>query len=50
MGEGEAMELVDFARDEKSYLDLAFRKTGSLFSSAAEVGALVGGGDANQIK
>jgi geranylgeranyl diphosphate synthase type I len=50
MGEGEAMELVDFARDEKSYLELAFRKTGSLFSSAAEVGALVGGGDGAQIK
>ncbi len=49
MGEGEAMELVDFAKDKKSYLDLAFRKTGSLFSSAAEVGALVGGGDENQI-
>jgi geranylgeranyl diphosphate synthase type I len=50
MGEGEAMELVEFARDKKSYLDLAFRKTGSLFSSAAEVGALVGGGDKTQIK
>ncbi len=49
MGEGEAMELVEFARDRKSYLDLAFRKTGSLFSSAAEVGALVGGGDDEQI-
>ncbi|MCX9085738.1 MAG: polyprenyl synthetase family protein [Candidatus Methanoperedens sp.] len=49
MGEGEAMELVDFAKDKKSYLDLAFRKTGSLFSSAAEVGALVGGGDETQI-
>src|SRR5450759_3991187 len=49
MGEGEAMELVDFAKDKKSYLDLAFRKTGSLFSSAAEVGALVGGGDEKQI-
>ncbi len=50
MGEGEAMELVDFARDKKSYLELAFRKTGSLFSSAAEVGAVVGGGDEEQIK
>ena len=35
MGEGEAMELVDFAKDKKSYLELAFRKTGSLFGSAA---------------
>ncbi len=50
MGEGEAMELVDFARDKKSYLELAFRKTGSLFGSAAEVGAVVGGGDKAQIK
>lgn len=50
MGEGEAMELVDFAKDKTGYLDLAFRKTGSLFSSAAEVGALVGGGNENQIK
>jgi geranylgeranyl diphosphate synthase type I len=50
MGEGEAMELVDFARDKKSYLELAFRKTGSLFSSAAEVGAVVGGGDETHIK
>ncbi len=50
MGEGEAMELVDFARDKKSYLELAFRKTGSLFSSAAEVGAVVGGGDDEQVK
>lgn len=49
MGEGEAMELVDFAKDKKSYLDLAFRKTGSLFSSSAEVGALVGGGNEAQI-
>ncbi|MCE8425723.1 MAG: polyprenyl synthetase family protein [Candidatus Methanoperedens sp.] len=50
MGEGEAMELVDFARDKQSYLDLAFRKTGSLFGSAAEVGCLVGGGDESQIE
>jgi len=45
MGEGEAMELVDYARDKNSYIDLAFRKTGSLFGSATEVGSLVGGGD-----
>lgn len=50
MGEGEAMELVDFARDTKGYLELAFRKTGSLFGSAAEVGAVVGGGDETQVK
>ncbi|HEY9206904.1 MAG TPA: polyprenyl synthetase family protein [Candidatus Methanoperedens sp.] len=50
MGEGEAMELVDFAKDEKGYLELAFRKTGSLFGSAAEVGCMVGGGDETQVK
>ncbi len=50
MGEGEAMELVDFAKDKKSYLDLAFRKTGSLFGSASEVGSVVGGGNETQIK
>jgi geranylgeranyl diphosphate synthase type I len=50
MGEGEAMELVDFAKDKRSYIDLAFRKTGSLFGSAAQVGAVVGGGDEQQIK
>jgi geranylgeranyl diphosphate synthase type I len=50
MGEGEAMELVDYAKDKKGYLDLAFRKTGSLFSSAAEVGSVVGGGDEGQTK
>lgn len=49
MGEGEAMELVDYATDKKSYIDLAFRKTGCLFGSAAEVGSLVGGGDARQV-
>ncbi len=50
MGEGEAMELVDFVKDKKSYLDLAFRKTGSLFGSAAEIGCMVGGGDEEHIK
>lgn len=50
MGEGEAMELVDFAKDKKTYTDLAFRKTGSLFGSAAEVGSVVGGGDEKQIE
>ncbi len=50
MGEGEAMELVDYAKDKKSYIDLAFRKTGSLFGSAAEVGSLVGGGDESEIE
>ncbi len=48
MGEGEAMELVDYAKDKNSYLELAFRKTGSLFGSAAEVGSMVGGGNEEQ--
>ncbi|VVB85443.1 Short chain isoprenyl diphosphate synthase [uncultured archaeon] len=50
MGEGEAMELVDYARDKKTYIDLAFRKTGSLFGSAAEVGSIVGGGSDKAIE
>ncbi len=50
MGEGEAMELVDYTRDKNSYIDLAFRKTGSLFGSASEMGALVGGGDEIEIE
>ncbi len=50
MGEGEAMELVEYAKDKQSYLDLAFRKTGSLFGSATEVGSVVGGGDDAQVK
>lgn len=49
MGEGEAMELVDYVNDKNSYIDLAFRKTGCLFGSAAEVGSLVGGGDQKQV-
>lgn len=50
MGEGEAMELVDYARDKNTYIDLAFRKTGSLFGSAAEVGSLVGGGNEKETR
>lgn len=50
MGEGEAMELVEFAKDKDTYLDLAFCKTGSLFGSAAEVGSVVGGGTRKQIR
>lgn len=49
MGEGEAMELVDYVKDKNSYIELAYRKTGSLFGSAAEVGCIVGGGNQNQI-
>jgi len=38
------MELVRICKRQEKLSDLAFRKTGSLFSSAAEVGALVGEG------
>jgi geranylgeranyl diphosphate synthase type I len=50
MGEGEAIELVNIPNDEKSYLDLAFRKTGALFGASAFMGAVVGGGDDETIE
>ena len=50
MGEGEAIELVNVPSDEKSYLDLALRKTGALFGASAFMGAVVGGGDDDSIK
>lgn len=40
LGEGEAAELVDRPENEAEYMDLARRKTGSLFRAAAELGAL----------
>ena len=49
MGEGEAIELVSAPMDEKSYLDLAFRKTGALFGASACMGVVVGGGDDENI-
>ena len=49
MGEGEAIELVSAPVDEKSYLDLAFRKTGALFGASACMGVVVGGGDDENI-
>ncbi|MFQ6119974.1 MAG: polyprenyl synthetase family protein [Methanosarcinales archaeon] len=49
LGEGEAMEIVNKFRSTNDYFDLAFRKTGSLFGSAAEAGAIVGGGSEEEI-
>ncbi len=46
LGEGEATELVDHPVTREQYIDLARRKTGVLFKTAAEVGVLAGdGGD-----
>ncbi|WP_299333658.1 polyprenyl synthetase family protein [Haloplanus sp.] len=46
LGEGEATELVDRPETEAEYMTLARRKTGVLFRSAAELGAVAGGADA----
>lgn len=50
LAEGEAMELVrqDYSVDD--YYRIARRKTASLFSASAEVGAMVGGGSPKEIK
>jgi geranylgeranyl diphosphate synthase type I len=45
LGEGEATELVDRPTNEAEYMELARRKTGSLFRAAAEVGAVAAGAD-----
>ncbi|MFB6094557.1 MAG: polyprenyl synthetase family protein [Halanaeroarchaeum sp.] len=46
LGEGEATELVDQPTTEEEYMELARRKTGALFRSAAELGAIAA--DANR--
>lgn len=46
LGEGEATELVAKPGTESEYMDLARRKTGALFRSAAELGAIAAGADA----
>ena len=46
LGEGEATELVDQPTTESEYMELARRKTGALFRSAAELGAIAA--DANR--
>ncbi|AKH96709.1 polyprenyl synthetase family protein [Halanaeroarchaeum sulfurireducens] len=45
LGEGEATELVDQPATEAEYMELARRKTGALFRTAAELGAIAA--DAN---
>ncbi len=49
LGEGEAVELVDQPTSEAEYMDLARRKTGALFRTAAELGAIAADADAATI-
>ncbi|WP_424359592.1 polyprenyl synthetase family protein [Methanocella sp. MCL-LM] len=50
LAEGEALELVGKDYTLKDYYKIAERKTASLFSASAEIGALVGGGTDREIK
>jgi geranylgeranyl diphosphate synthase type I len=50
LAEGEAMELVKSNYTIEDYYKIAQRKTASLFSASAEVGALVGGGSKSEVK
>lgn len=45
LGEGEATELEAMPDDEATYMNLARRKTGSLFRAAAELGAIAADAD-----
>ena len=45
LGEGEATELVAQPTNEAEYVELARRKTGSLFRAAAELGGIAAGAD-----
>ena len=49
LGEGEATELVAQPRNEREYMDLARRKTGSLFRAAAELGGIAAGADTGTV-
>ncbi|MEF8772159.1 polyprenyl synthetase family protein [Halodesulfurarchaeum sp.] len=49
LGEGEAVELVERPSSEAEYMDLARRKTGALFRTAAELGAIAADTDAATI-
>ena len=49
LGEGEAVELVDRPTSKAEYMDLARRKTGALFRTAAELGAIAADADAATI-
>ncbi|MFB6109441.1 MAG: polyprenyl synthetase family protein [Halodesulfurarchaeum sp.] len=46
LGEGEALELVEQPDSESEYMELARRKTGALFRTAAELGAIAADADA----
>jgi geranylgeranyl diphosphate synthase type I len=50
LGEGEASELVAQPTTEDEYMDLARRKTGSLFRAAAELGAIAADADTYTIE
>jgi len=45
LGQGEATELVDRPETEAEYVELATRKTGSLFRAAAQLGAIAADAD-----
>ena len=49
LGSGEAMELVSPPQNEEQYLDLARKKTGSLFRAAAELGGIAAKSDQSTI-
>ena len=49
LGEGEATELVAQPTNEREYMDLARRKTGSLFRAAAELGGIAAGADTTTV-
>jgi geranylgeranyl diphosphate synthase type I len=50
LGEGEATELVAQPTSEGEYMELARRKTGSLFRAAAELGAIAADADAYSVE
>ena len=49
LGEGEATELVAQPQNEREYMGLARRKTGSLFRAAAELGGIAAGADTGTV-
>lgn len=50
LGEGEAIELVDQPASEHEYMELARRKTGALFRTAAELGVIAADADESTIE
>ncbi|MFC7201208.1 polyprenyl synthetase family protein [Halospeciosus flavus] len=50
LGEGEAMELADRPESEEEYMALARRKTGALFRTAAELGAIAADADDDTVE